>query len=64
MPHSSGHLQCPFCTSYDVLRLFLASLRLDSCACESCGAQWDEDTASGAYRGRASRSSVAAPRTA
>jgi len=64
VPHSSGHLQCPFCTSYDVQRLYLASLRLDSCACTSCGAQWDEDATSGAYRGRSSRSSMSAPRPA
>ena len=24
-------------TSYDVARLYLASLRLDSCACDACG---------------------------
>ena len=64
MPDDPGHLQCPFCLSYDVQRLYLASLRIDSCACESCGAQWDEDNGSGEYRGRASRKSVVAPRTA
>jgi transposase-like protein len=58
----TGHLQCPFCNSYEVERLYLASLRLDSCACQSCGASWDEDPVTGAYRGRASRSSVVTPR--
>lgn len=56
------HFICPFCTSHDVDRLYLASLRLDSCACLSCGARWDEDPASGAFRGRAERSSILAPR--
>ena len=37
-------------------------LRLDSCACLSCGARWDEDADSGQFRGRASRSSILAPR--
>jgi len=46
------HLQCPFCETYEVERLYLASLRLDSCACASCGARWDEDPATGEYRGR------------
>jgi len=59
---SPGHLQCPFCLSDDVPRLYLASLRLDSCACDSSGAQWDEATGSGEYRGRGSRESVVAPR--
>jgi len=44
-------LQCPYCSSFDVDRLFLASLRLDSCACLTCGARWDEDAASGEFRG-------------
>ena len=57
-----GHFSCPFCTSHEVDRLYLASLRLDSCACLSCGARWDEDADSGQFRGRASRSSILAPR--
>jgi len=52
---ASGHLQCPFCSDYEVERLYLATLRLDSCECLSCGARWDEEPESGAYRGRASR---------
>ena len=54
----AGHLQCPFCEAYEVERLYLASLRLDSCACSSCGARWDEDPVSGEYLGRASKETV------
>ena len=56
------HFQCPYCSSFDVDRLYLASLRLDSCACLTCGARWDEDAASGEFRGRSSQSSVMTPR--
>lgn len=55
---AGGHLACPFCTSYAVTRLFLGSVSIDSCECLSCGARWDEDSASGEYKGRATRSSV------
>lgn len=55
---SRGHLQCPFCESYEVERLYLASVRVDSCACSSCGARWDEDPVTGEYRGRPSKESV------
>jgi hypothetical protein len=58
-----GHMMCPFCNSYDVDRLFLGSLNLDSCECATCGARWDEEQGSGAYRGRGRRSSVLVPRT-
>jgi hypothetical protein len=58
----AGHLQCPFCEAYEVERLFLASLRLDSCACTSCGARWDEDRISGDFVGRAAKESVVRPR--
>jgi hypothetical protein len=51
-----GHLSCPFCAAYEVERLYLGSLHLDSCECGSCGARWDQDPRSGAYRGRVSRS--------
>ena len=51
-----GHLSCPFCAAYEVGRLYLGSSHLDSCECASCGARWDQDPRSGAYRGRASRS--------
>ena len=30
-------------------RLYLATLRIDSCACLSCGARWDEDAESGYF---------------
>jgi transcription elongation factor Elf1 len=59
----SGHLACPFCNSYDVSRLYVASIAMDSCECLSCGARWDEDMKSGEYRGRGSRASVLAKRT-
>jgi transposase-like protein len=51
----SGHLRCPFCTAYEVQRLYLGSLHLDSCECASCGARWDEEPGSGTFRGRAAR---------
>lgn len=59
---SAGHLACPYCGSYDVARLYIASIHMDSCECATCGVRWDEDTESGAYRGRADRSSVLMPR--
>jgi len=51
----AGRLCCPFCTAYEVERLYLGSFHLDSCECGSCGARWDQDPESGAYKGRASR---------
>ena len=62
MGEESEHFTCPYCGSFEVDRLYLASLGLDSCACLSCGARWDEDATSGEFRGRASQSSVLAPR--
>jgi transcription elongation factor Elf1 len=59
----SGHFACPFCNSYDVNRLYIASVDLDSCECASCGARWDQERTSGKYRGRSDRSSVLYPRT-
>ena len=61
-PDEPDHFTCPFCNSHEVDRLYLASLRLDSCACLSCGARWDEDSGSGEFRGRGSRSSILGPR--
>ena len=58
----TGRFQCPFCNSYDVSRLFVASLRMDSCECSACGARWDEVAGSGEYKGRSTRSSVLLPR--
>jgi transposase-like protein len=57
-----GHLRCPFCEAYEVERLYLASAGMDSCACTSCGARWDEDAVSGDYRGRSSHQSIVTPR--
>jgi hypothetical protein len=59
----SGHLQCPFCHAYQVERLYIGSLHIDSCTCEACGARWDEDIDTGRYRGRGSIESVIVPRT-
>ena len=53
---------CPFCTSSDVNRLYLATVDMDSCECTTCGARWDEDRATGAFRGRGDRASVLMPR--
>lgn len=57
-----AHLSCPYCSSYDVERLFVASIRMDSCHCTACGARWDEDPVTGESHGRADRSSVLMPR--
>lgn len=62
MGGDAEHFQCPYCESYEVDRLYLASLKLDSCVCMTCSARWDEDATSGEFRGRASRSSVMTPR--
>ncbi len=62
MGDDAEHFQCPYCDSFEVDRLYLASLNLDSCVCAACNARWDEDATSGEFRGRASRSSVLAPR--
>ena len=59
--HDNGHLTCPFCASYEVTRLFVASVGLDACECSTCNARWDEDRASGQYCGRSDRSSVLLP---
>jgi transposase-like protein len=56
-----GRLSCPFCEAYEVQRLFVASVKLDSCLCSSCGAGWDEELGSGEYRGRSHTSSVLIP---
>ena len=61
--HDAGHLRCPFCNSYDVARMFVGSINVDSCECVSCGARWDEDKVSGEYKGRAQRASVLLPRS-
>lgn len=58
----SSRFRCPYCGSYDIARLFIATVRLDSCECSACGARWDEEAGTGQYRGRSSRSSVLLPR--
>ena len=45
-----AHFQCPFCNSYDIDRLFVGAVNVDSCACASCGAQWDEQRGAGRNR--------------
>ena len=64
MSHGTEHFQCPYCESFDVDRLYLAGVGIDSCACLACGARWDEDATSGEFRGRSTSSSVLAPRDA
>ena len=59
---SVRHLACPFCASYEVDRMFVASIPADSCQCTACGGRWDEDPFTGEYRGRAGRESVLLPR--
>jgi transposase-like protein len=51
-------MSCPVCGSYDVSRLFIASVGVDSCVCEECGATWEESRGSGAYVGRSTGASV------
>src|SRR3546814_12984492 len=53
-----GHLRCPFCEAYEVERLYLATLRLDSCPTHSYWARWAEDPARATSRGRPSRSAT------
>jgi len=62
MPNGgAGHLRCPYCQAYEVDRVYVATVRLDACECRACGARWDEQAETGAYRGRAGRSSAVAP---
>jgi ribosomal protein L37AE/L43A len=51
------HLACPFCGAYEVERLFVASIHMDSCHCSVCGSAWDEDTR-GHYQARGDGGSV------
>lgn len=57
------HLACPFCSGYEIGRMYIASADIDSCECLACGARWDESRGSGQYLGRSARSSVLAPRS-
>lgn len=59
---AAPHLACPFCSGYEIGRLYIASADIDSCECLACGARWDESRGSGEYLGRSARSSVLAPR--
>jgi hypothetical protein len=54
----AGHLLCPFCSGYEVDRLYLASLDVDSCVCTACGARWDEKHDTGDFVGRGTKASV------
>ena len=45
-----AHFQCPFCNSFDVDRLYVGVVKVDSCACASCGATWDEERGAGRSR--------------
>ncbi len=58
MTREPVHLSCPFCGAYEVDRLYLASTHVDACACGACGARWDQDAATGRFRGRAPRESA------
>jgi hypothetical protein len=59
---AAWRLGCPYCCSHEVDRLYLASVRLDSCRCRACGAAWDEEVLTGEFRGRADWSSALIPR--
>jgi transcription elongation factor Elf1 len=61
-PRDSPRFRCPYCGAYDVARLFVATVKIDSCECCVCGARWDEEAGTGQYRGRSARSSVLLPR--
>ena len=53
-----ARLQCPFCHSYDVSRMYVASAGVDSCACAACRAHWDEERRTGRFQGRSDDASV------
>ncbi len=57
------HLGCPYCGNYDVDRLYLGAMHVDTCHCRACGAEWEEDVETGQFRGRAGRHSVGVPRS-
>jgi hypothetical protein len=59
---SGGSLQCPYCSGYEVRRLYLGTLDVDACDCRACGARWDERRSDGAFLGRGSRATVLTPR--
>jgi hypothetical protein len=51
-------LRCPYCSGYEVRRLYLGGVDLDACDCRACGARWDERHSDGAFVERGSRSTV------
>ena len=55
MASETTRMGCPICGAYEVSRLYLASLRLDSCECRACAARWDEELATGEFRSRPAR---------
>ncbi|HEY8526147.1 MAG TPA: hypothetical protein VIL48_14345 [Acidimicrobiales bacterium] len=40
----------------------MGTLHVDACTCMACGSRWDQDAATGRYRGRGRNESVVAPR--
>lgn len=58
---AAGHLQCPFCHAYDVSRLFVATLAVDSCRCMTCGSTWEEHWGSGRYHRPSEQTSILVP---
>lgn len=62
MGHADQPLECPFCGAYEVDRLYLGTVRIDACTCTGCGSRWDQDSATGRYRGRGDVHSVVTPR--
>jgi transposase-like protein len=63
-PTGATSLGCPYCCSYEVERLYLASVHLDSCRCRACGAGWEEQLGTGEFRGRSDRQSTLIPPSA
>jgi transcription elongation factor Elf1 len=55
---SGVHFQCPFCNSYDVDRLYVGAVNVDSCACAACGSRWDEECSRERSRYRARSDSI------
>ncbi|HEX9258960.1 MAG TPA: hypothetical protein VF855_05435 [Acidimicrobiales bacterium] len=49
---------CPYCCSYLVDRICIATAHADSCRCRACGASWDEDVRTGEVLGRSDMQSV------
>ena len=58
----SGRFGCPFCASFDVDRMYVATLDADACECRTCGVRWDEARRTGLQLEHADRASVLAPR--